>query len=75
MFLFLLRSVPKNTNKHTNFSNIPFPGSEGVGERGGETLGESGLYEVRTIRYIVVLPVVIFSRGMGGGGRGKTIVS
>ena len=30
-------------------------------------MGESGLHGVRTIRYIVVLPVVIFS----GDGRGE----
>ena len=33
-------------------------------------MGEKWLYEVRTIRYIVVLPIVIFPGEGGGGGEG-----
>ena len=49
-------------------------GRGGKGE-GGMTMGEKWLCEVRTIHYILVLPIGIFPGrdrgGWGGGGRGE----
>ena len=36
-----------------------------VGWGEGMTMGDSGLYEVRTFQYVVVLAIAIFSRGNG----------
>ena len=49
----LNRSLPQNTIYHTQFSGRPYFGG------GNMTIGEKRPYEVRTIHYIVVLPIGI----------------
>ena len=58
----LIGSLPQNPINHTKFSGRPYFGGAGAGKI---TMGETWIYEIRTIHYIIALPIGIFLWGTG----------